>query len=90
MRSDIKFYKIKLLNNFLEKTNQARSRLLNELAINATDPTLYQRRLRMLTHLSEYEAQIIKKIQVFETDDPKDLSITNISRGLHLILNKDA
>ena len=90
MAPNIKFYKILLLNNFLEHTNRARTQLLSELAVNATDPILYKRRFRMLAHLSEYENQIIKKIQDFETDDILDLSIDDIFNGLSIVLNKNA
>lgn len=90
MEKNVKFYKILLLKNFIEQTSQARTQLLNELAINATDPTLYMRRVRMLAQLSQYENQIIKKIQDFDTDDVKDLSMNNLSLGLHFVLNRNA
>jgi hypothetical protein len=48
---------------------------MNELITYATDPVLYTRRLRMLEHLSEYESQILRKIQMFETDDVEDIHL---------------
>lgn len=74
MSNNLKFYKIKLLTEFLKDTATARSQLLDELTVNATDSTIVKRRLRMLRHLSQYEDQIIKKIQDFETDDVEDFN----------------
>jgi hypothetical protein len=90
MQPNIKFYKIVLLNSFLQQTSRARTRLLNEIAVNATDPVLYQRRFRMLGHVSQYENQIIKKIQDFETNDVNDLTLAKLGLGLEDILNRNA
>jgi hypothetical protein len=92
MTVNIDYYKIKILKKFLQQTEQARTNLLNELIINATDPVIYKRRFRMLSHLNHYEEQVIKKIQCFETDDVHDFEIgyRNLSVGLHFILNKSA
>jgi hypothetical protein len=90
MQPNIKYYKILLVNQFLQLTNQARTQLLDELAIYATDPTKYHRRFRMLTQLSQLENQIIKKIQDFETDDINDLSIDRICRSINVVLHRSA
>ena len=93
MNTNIKFYKIKLLKQFLSQTEQARINLLNELTVNATDPVLYKRRFRMLMHLSQFEFQILKKINNFDTDDVDDLSLFgeyNISASLSRIVNRNA
>ena len=92
MRSNAKYYKIKIVKKFLTITNQARVNLLNELVVNATDPILYKRRLRMLEHLSQYECQILEKIRDFDTDDVQDFNVAsqNILTNLQLILNKSA
>jgi chemotaxis response regulator CheB len=90
MTPNVKYYKIVLLKNFLEKTHQARMQLFDELAIHAIDPVIYKRRFRMLTHLNQYEQQIIKKIQNFDTSDVNDLTITPLAQGLYNILNKSA
>lgn len=75
----------------MQQTQQARQQLVDELAIHATDPVLYKRRFRMLAQLNQYEEQIIKKIQNFETLDAEDLSLTElITQGLQIILNKSA
>lgn len=90
MTLNVKYYKIVLLKDFLEKTNQARMQLFDELAVHAIDPVLYKRRFRMLTQLNQYEEQIIKKIQNFETTNPSDLSIDVLSNGLRVILDRSA
>jgi hypothetical protein len=87
---NLKFYKIKILKNFLLHTNEARNQLLDELITNTTDPVLYIRRFRMLTHLAQYENQIIKKIQNFDTDNVEELELTSLINGLQIILNKSA
>jgi hypothetical protein len=43
-----------------------------------------------LTQLNQYEEQIIKKIQNFETLDVEDLSLTVLNQGLQVVLNKSA
>jgi hypothetical protein len=92
MTVNIDYYKIKILKEFLHQTEQARTNLLNELIINATDPVIYKRRFRMLMHLGQYEIQIIKKIQEFDTDDVHDFhsGYTKLLSGLNFILNKSA
>lgn len=92
MTVNIKYYKIKLIKKFLSNTTQARTNILNELVINATDPVIYKRRLRMLEHLSRYEQQIINKLQNFDTEDPRDFDTASkdILRGLGHIVNKSA
>lgn len=90
MTPNIKYHKILLIKNFLDQTHQARTQLFDELVINATDPTLYRRRIRMLAHLSQFENQIIKKIQDFDTDDVNDLNMHNIARGIIAVLHKSA
>jgi len=92
MSLNLKYYKIKFVKTFLIKTNQTRLNLLNDLAVNATDPILYKRRLRMLEHLSSYESQILEKIRSFDTDDLKDIAIAqkNVFEGIEMILNRGA
>ena len=72
MKPNIKFYKIKFIKEFNEKCDFERNQLINEMIDNATDPTLVKRRIRMLEQLAEYQVQIYKKIEAFETDDPND------------------
>ena len=70
-----KILKISLARDFLNETSEARQDLLNELIIYATDPVIFKRRLRMLSQLAEYEAQILKKIQLFELDNLDDFTL---------------
>lgn len=72
MTPNVKFYKIKFIKEFNERCDQERNLLINEMIENATDPTIVARRIRMLKHLAEYQAQMYNKIQSFETDDPND------------------
>jgi len=90
MLPNIKFYKILILKDFLQTCQQARDQLLNELTINATDPTLYRRRFRMIAQLGQYENQIVKKIQDFDTDNIDDLIYANLHVGIAAILNRNA
>ena len=86
----IKFYKIKIIRKILAKTNQARTQLLDELTVSATDPTIVQRRVRMLKHLNLYENQLISKIQNFKTDDVNDLNTFNVDYHIGEIINRSA
>ena len=72
MKPNIKFYKIKFIKEFNEKCDFERNQLINEMIDNAIDPTIVKRRIRMLEQLAEYQVQIYKKIEAFETDDPND------------------
>lgn len=90
MPINTKFYKIKLLKQFLERTDLARKTLFNELIVNATDSTVYKRRFRMLRQLNDYETQVLKKIYDFDTDDIADLDLEKLLMGLRPILNRNA
>ena len=75
MSLNIKFFKLEFIRNFLSESTNLKCQLLDELIIYATDPTKRMRRMRMLAQLCEYEAQILKKIENFQTDDFDDLNI---------------
>jgi hypothetical protein len=90
MSLNVKFYKLRLLKKFLEQTSHARNILMNELIDNASDPTIYLRRVRMLKHLAQYERQIIEKIQNFDSDHEEDFCEEIVIAGLQNILNKSA
>jgi len=90
MQPNTKFYKIKILKEFLAETAKARQALLNELITNATDPVIVKRRYRMLRHLALYENQIIEKIQNFETDNVTDIVDSLDYANLSNILNRSA
>jgi hypothetical protein len=88
MSSNINYYKIKTIKKLLTKTNQARTQLLDELLVNATDPTIVKRRIRMLKHLNLYENQLLFKIQNFKTNDASDLDKFPINLYINLIINR--
>ena len=70
MKPNIKFYKIKYIKEFNDRCDY-----------NATDPTIVKRRIRMLEQLAEYQVQIYKKLETFETDDPNDYLNMPIHKG---------
>ena len=90
MSSNVKFYKIKIIKKLLTKTNRARTQLLDELIVNASDPTIVQRRIRMLKHLNLYENQLIDKIQNFKTNEVSDLNLIYIEHYVDVIINRSA
>jgi hypothetical protein len=90
MNRNIKFYKIKIIKEILTKFNQVRTQLLDELAVNATDPTIVQRRVRMLKHVNLYENQLIAKVQNFQTNDVNDLNTFNVDYYIGEITNRSA
>lgn len=62
------FFRIFLLTEFLDRVQSIKQKLRNELIDNASDPTILMRRFRMLSQLSQYESQIIAKIEHLDTD----------------------
>lgn len=90
MNRNIKFYKIKIIKEILTKFNQVRTQLLDELTVNATDPTIVQRRIRMLKHVNLYENQLISKVQNFKTNDVNDLNTFNVDYYIGEITNRSA
>jgi hypothetical protein len=90
MNRNIKFYKIKIIKEILTKFNQVRTQLLDELAVNATDSTIVQRRIRMLKHVNLYENQLISKVQNFKTNDINDLNTFNVDYYIGEITNRSA
>ena len=87
---NINYYKVKIIKKLLTKTNQARTQLLGELLVNATDPTIVQRRMRMLKHLNLYENQLLVKIQNFRTNDASDFDKFHIDFYIDLIIKRSA
>lgn len=88
MSCNINYYKIKTIKKLLTKTNEARTQLLDELLVNATDSTIVRRRIRMLKHLNLYENQLLVKIQNFETNDASDLDKFPMNFYINLIINR--
>lgn len=90
MSANIKLFKIKLIQNFLSASSEIRNQLLDELIIYATDPIKHMRRIRMLAQLSDYESQIVKKIENFTTDNPDDLNLSFLQFELQNVCNRSA
>lgn len=83
----IKYYKIRLLKKLFGQTSQLRQELFEQLVVNATDPVIVKRRLRMLRQLNSYENQLVVKIQNFSTDDIEDIIGFDFSFKLKSIVN---
>lgn len=90
MTADAKFYKIKLIKKLLHTTEQLRKQLFDELILNATDPVIIRRRVRMIKSLNLYENQLIEKIQSFETDDINDIIQFDPKITIQHIINRSA
>jgi hypothetical protein len=90
MTDSVKFFKIKLIKKLLKSIEQEKNQLMDELIINATDPTIVKRRLRMIKNLNSYESQLIEKIQYFNTDDANDLIEFEPGKYIHQIVNRSA
>jgi len=85
MKSNDTFFKLKVINDFLSATAIARDNLLNECTgRGGTDPVILMRRFRMLSQLSQFEADTIKKIYNLGSDHDVD----SIMSGLHNLLNR--
>lgn len=85
------FFKILVLDQFLEDNANNRKILLDELKNNACDPVIRMRRIRMLHQLAMYESEIIQKIDKFDSDDIDEwLDISQILDGVYSIINRSA
>jgi hypothetical protein len=84
------FYKLKLVQDTVQLIADARTKLLEELVIHASDPTIKMRRFRMLKQLSQFESQIIEKIWRFETVDHQDLLQINFLEEIQSVVSRDA
>ena len=66
------FAKTKLIYDIVNVIAVKRHELVEDLVAYTNDPVRYQRRLRMLLNLAEYEQQILTKIHRFVTDHPEE------------------
>ena len=55
-----------------------REKLLKDLVAYTKDPVRYNRRLRMLIQLADYEKQLLEKFRDFQTEDTDDLEKNSI------------
>ena len=85
------FYKSKLMFDTVTLIAHERQPVLRDLIAYSNDPVRYARRFRTLAQLSQYEHDIIIKIQNFETNDPADLSaMSRIKDEILSIVNSAA
>ena len=94
MKSNDTFFKIKVINVFLSATATARDSLLNECTgRGGTDPVIFMRRFRMLSQLSQFEADTIKKIYNLGSDHDADSimsGLRNLLGCVKVITDRDA
>ena len=71
---------------------EKRTELLQDLVAYTTDPVRYLRRIRMLAQLSQYEYELISKIDNFESQDSSDFdyALANITNEILSITNTSA
>lgn len=85
------FHKSKLIYNTLAEIQKERDLLVRDLVAYTNDSVRYQRRIRMLINLSEYEKQILEKIRDFDPDWEIELDmIAHIKFEISCIVNRDA
>ena len=90
MTVNFDFYKLKLVQDTIRLVADARSKLLDELLIHASDPTIKMRRFRMLKQLSQFESQMIEKIWRFKTNDLQDLLQINVAGEIQSVVSRNA
>lgn len=64
------FNKVRLIYETIQYISEAKQKLLKDLVSYATDPIRYRRRLRFLRELTEYEFNLTKDFENFQTEDP--------------------
>jgi ABC-type uncharacterized transport system auxiliary subunit len=71
---------------------EKRTELLQDLVAYTNDSVRYLRRIRMLTQLSQYEYELISKIDNFESQDNSDFdyALANITNEILSITNTSA
>jgi hypothetical protein len=88
------FYKTRLIYQISQYIADHRQTLLEDLVAYSKDPVRYSRRIRMLTQLAEYEQQILKKINNFETNDEEDISkhhaLTQLKLEVDVLVNRNS
>jgi hypothetical protein len=85
------FYKILLLNSVEKKVADERQKLVNELIDAGNDPVVWKRRFRMLSQLSQWHSNIVKKIYQFETDSIEEYQqLDMVCQELAIIVSRNA
>ena len=72
------FYKTQLIYKMSIFIKDHREKLLKDLVAYTKDPVRYNRRLRMLIQLADYEKQLLEKFRDFQTEDTDDLEKNSI------------
>ena len=84
------FLQIRMLKNFLAAVQTEKTKLVDELIDNATNPVLRKRRIRMIGQLSSYEAQVIEKISNLQTTDSRDFLKKHFEDELKIVVDRNA
>ena len=85
------FYKILLLNSVEKKVADERQKLIDELIDAGNDPVVWKRRFRMLSQLSQWHSNIVKKIYQFDTDSIEEYQQLNVvCQELTTIVSRNA
>ena len=89
-------FKLKMLDTFLKVSADVRKNLLKEcIEQGGTNSTILMRRFRMLSQLSQFEAEIISKIYKFDDND-NDLvlnlykNIDNLKKEIGMIVSRNS
>lgn len=87
---NIIFLKILLLNEILSYISLEKEHVFTELVDNATSPEILTSRFNMLSQLSAFESELIKKIHRFESDNMSDIrTVADVQSLIKTITNKD-
>ena len=89
MHKDQTFFRIFLLTQFLDHVQLLKQSLRDELIDHASDPVIFMRRFRMLSQLSQYESQIIAKIENLNTDDDLDFLSQDFMIESNIVASRD-
>lgn len=85
------FYKTLLLDSVEKQIAEERKKLFVELVAAANDPVVWKRRFRMLSQLSEWHSDIVKKIHAFETDSIEDYrQLEFVCQELYIVISRNA
>jgi vacuolar-type H+-ATPase subunit E/Vma4 len=86
----IEFLKIQALDDFLKIVQNEKQKLFEELLQNANNQVIRNRRVRMLSQLSQYESSTIKKIVNFQTDNYLDYFKKDYRQEILAIVNRSS
>lgn len=86
------FYKMVLLDQVSQLINSTRATIKQELLEKGTDPLLFMRRVRMLSQIARYEAQIYLKIYHFAADslDDYQAAVPVIRQEIASVVNRSS